>query len=336
MLTLLSSMLLTRQGLAVDNTSDDLRKRFMEEAPAQWAKYQELMANVQGVISSEYSSTEPRQNGSTRIEYKVGSGGKLRVYQSLLPIDAGNSVCAFNSKYAFTLTRKTAGDSWVLTFQERINRDGKIPEKVSRPISWAMSSVAGLTHLYIENLIEMVRKPYFRVISVAPVKTNSGELVEITFDYQHKVGDSEGNKPYNPVQSGLMVLDPANFWLLRSCQLNLSYSNSKRKATRVDEYVTSSMVPLPKRSVRTEEDVPLNGPASYKLSVTSDFDLRLPSTLPDESEFTLSAFGMAEPAGIHWSTPTPLFLWIFLVAASLLVVAVVVGLLKRRLFGGTS
>jgi len=72
--------------------------------------------------------------------------------------------------------------------------------------------------------------------------------------------------------------------------------------------------------------------SSTLVRATEISEFRHSTPFPD-SDFRLSAFGLPEPPGMEWKTPTPWWLWSSLVGAALLVVGAVFYRLKRRSLG---
>ncbi|MCS6977776.1 MAG: hypothetical protein NZM31_12325, partial [Gemmatales bacterium] len=71
---------------------------------------------------------------------------------------------------------------------------------------------------------------------------------------------------------------------------------------------------------KTEEWILSDG-LKNNTTFIADFDLHLPDTLPPESEFTLSAFGLPEPPGVTWERPTPWWLYGIAVGLALVVLS---------------
>src|SRR5262249_45691556 len=133
---------------------------------------------------------------------------------------------------------------------------------------------------------------------------------------------------------GILLLDPDRFWCRRSADYTVTFTsdpNFKRGTAKLHALVireTLGSLPIP-QLCRNEREFFADGNDKVKMSFRAEFDLHLPSSLPKDEEFTLTAFGLPEPAGLEWKRPTPWYLWLGLVGIICLVSGVAVRRLKR-------
>jgi hypothetical protein len=189
-----------------------------------------------------------------------------------------------------------------------------------------------MTELGNERLTEVIRKPYFQILRASPIQYEGENLVEIAFDYRHTF--EKGKPEYNMVQTGSMILDPQRFWCIRRLDLKLKSLVGVARETSEIELVGPTMpFPLPKRAVTKANWSLTAGKQAGKARTTSyqwEFDLKKPSNLPSDEEFTLSAFGLPEPPGLEWKRPTPWYLWVGLAGIVCLALGVGVRWLRQR------
>ncbi|HEY1487878.1 MAG TPA: hypothetical protein VGF84_17360 [Micromonosporaceae bacterium] len=104
------------------------------------------------------------------------------------------------------------------------------------------------------------------------------------------------------------------------------------------EQRTVGGMPVPVRITRREHYPP--GATGENVEMDDEVALTIdPTADPPEREFTLTTFGLPEPVGVVWETPTPRYVWWLIAAAGFLVLAVGFRYLARRrarLDGGSS
>jgi hypothetical protein len=124
------------------------------------------------------------------------------------------------------------------------------------------------------------------------------------------------------------LLDPANGWRAVRTEMIRESPDAKAEITGEYEYEPGSDGLL-RRAVLKQQWKYTNGKTR---SVESDrrFELKRLSTLPDTSEFTLTAFGLPEPVGVEWPKRRSGWLWFAWAAAASVVVALAFVALKRR------
>jgi hypothetical protein len=104
-----------------------------------------------------------------------------------------------------------------------------------------------------------------------------------------------------PLLGGWIVFDPERYWVIRECHVDLRPHRDDPLSTLdgTFEYKESRKgFPIPKRIVRKWPH------ATY----LQEFDLMEQADLQDK-EFTLSAFGLPEPAEMEGRSPTRWYLW---------------------------
>ena len=166
-----------------------------------------------------------------------------------------------------------------------------------------------------KTLADLVRSPDSRITSCVGIRRESEELAELRFTAN-----------FDSIEEGVLVLDPANYWCLRSieyaCQLK-----SRRIRFVVDEIEIRNGLPIPKKTTLDDTGKDSKG-ATSSMKLVSNYDLSIPWWLLSPSEFRLSAFGLNEPPG--YFAPTNYVAWIAAIAVAALVFAGAIFLYRRR------
>jgi hypothetical protein len=155
------------------------------------------------------------------------------------------------------------------------------------------------------------------------------ELAQIAFDNTHQPFSE--NRPFFPIQSGVLVLDPKRSWSLRSAQLNLMYRGSAMKVQAKTE-IRDPSAPLPIPLSYTEiREITTHGQTGNRIETWRwDYDFSSPTKLPPTQDFTLSAFGLPEPPGVEWKRPIPWWVWVAGAGTVLLIAGAIFRWLKGR------
>lgn len=100
--------------------SDELERRFLDEAPNRWEEYVRLSGALQGVVYVSQKGTIDDSTYNCWMEYKTN--GKAKVLKVVTKeIRNGKveqddeQIFGLNSRYAFALTRRSSDLPWILT-----------------------------------------------------------------------------------------------------------------------------------------------------------------------------------------------------------------------------
>jgi hypothetical protein len=206
--------------------------------------------------------------------------------------------------------KKSKQDSWAVSGLER-RHDGQTNQHM-RDVRDGFLSLRSLIHVsHVTELPELVALPSFRLITAELLPHDGLSVVKLVFDNQHVVK----SKPFCAVQSGYLLLDPAQYWTIRGGELRTEHPDSRVFTKLTVECIrTSDGWPIPKQ--RTEEKTyDWSSPETAKQlgawgKFVITYDLHVPKNLPSDEEFTLSAFGLPEPPGVEWRRPTRWYLWV--------------------------
>jgi hypothetical protein len=267
-------------------SAGSLEQRFQNEAPAHWENYRSFAYRLQGRVA-EVRKRDGKMIAKGVGETKQNSNCKLFVSQSVLKGATGGEATCYNLTYAFSLRRKGEGP-WILTTVER-RREGA-ESRIIRDTD----ENAGGTHLLLKAegiyLGDLVRQPMFRLLKATSVPRPEGEALRVEFDNAHAMTDH----PFCAIQGGEMVLDPNRCWYLHSATFRCKFGNGDATVKIESELRDPQAIfPIPRRVVRAVELRRSEGPMTVES--VYDCDLQEPTALPEDHEFTLSAFGLAEP-----------------------------------------
>jgi hypothetical protein len=309
-------------------SSEELRQRFLQEAPPLWKEYHARIEQFDGTVTGKWY-VENKLEDHYRFEYKHNASCRLCLTQSLLPHEPSGSVCSYNTKYSFILTRRSLDHPWVLRGYHWRQEGETIPEmKELHDIE--LKPLSRLIRADTSDLVKLVNRKTFRVLRVVSLQQGNEELVRIEFDNSHEPA-FRSTKDFEPIQSGVLLLDPRRYWCLRGCELSSKYSNADAKIRmEVELQERFDDFPVPRRITVTSQQV-REGNERLRTVWETEYDLYEPSRFPPEEEFTLSAFGLPEPVGVAWERPVRWYVWLVVVGvACLLAGGVFYGLSRRR------
>jgi hypothetical protein len=210
---------------------------------------------------------------------------------------AGEFVTAFNSRYAFTVSRAAANQPWTLeSVQEGTDwpsldahptrRNRADPGPVSTTLIGLVSRCGELVGVPIptagsEFEVPLTDGQFLRTLSVS--RAGPGRL-EVRFESRTPTG----NAPY----AGAIVVDPDHYYCLKSFDYGGRVSDgSFYSRTKIEYSISDSGLPIPVFQKSEGKLAPINTPSTSEVR----YELREPAQSPADEEFTLSAFGLPEP-----------------------------------------
>lgn len=284
-----------------DGKADRLAQRFLKEAPRAWEDYRAFTDRLDGTVT--YQQTKDGKGvAAAQLEFKHNNSCRLASAQGLPNgRDQEGDLLAYNTLYAFRLSRGFPGRPWTITDTEPLS-DGSVPSNVQYEMSVRLTMLQKAVSLWGKRLTDLLQHPSFRVLEAMPVTQDGADFVKIVFDNTHPFDVQE--KPFIPIQSGSIVLDPENWWCLQSWDVHeiTGHSTLKSVETRslgsMEYQGSTGKYRILKHSVRT--DYSLTKGIGWNVAETrTDYDLRETPQLPPDAEFTLTAFGLPEPYGVE-------------------------------------
>lgn len=319
---------------AAGQQAEAWKARLVGEPSAKWKEYQLLSRRLQGKMTARITvcelgkiidemkwEKEFKQNGTSVVtvnEFRGESKGKTRYF---------NEVIASNSKYAFKLNRKDPNRDWVLAGFD-LNSE-KILTQRPIPLRKLVLEEIGPQFLFTTPfsqvpLPELLKKPGF-ITKVTETDRDGRTFLRVEFKHSEKIFKATYLTP------GWMLLDPEHFWYPLEYELQYAEREGMFSSVRCVTEVTigAEGLPIPNRFTHKHA---VNKPRAklfvYR-EVVYDYDLREVPDLQDD-EFTLSAFGLREPAGLPRQRAPRSYLWFAAAAVAALGLALTFRYLVRR------
>jgi hypothetical protein len=299
-------------------SATDLSQRFITEAPSSWAKYLEFCGKLQGTVRTDWQNLK-RKERNFRATRKISQNARCAIQSVEVLSSRGTEevVAVANARYGFRL--KKLNGNWLLDRlnpQPDVDIDGL---SVRRVVSnWTAMPV----YCYDFFLVDMVKDSRFSIASCQEVNKDHESLIQVVFNFPNPINPK---KFVTPIQSGSLLLDPRRYWSVREYVANCKWlGNRVGRYNAVYSYDEGPQgFPIVRTMSSTLKMVPDDGSGIID---KHEFVLEVPNKLPDDAEFTLSAFGLPEPAGFQ--TRTPWYIWAF--SLGLLSIAAGVGLAWYR------
>lgn len=231
-----------------------------------------------------------------------------------------------NSRYFFELRRNSRGDHWL--FKSAYMKGEPMPKSSQRMYDYLVGSRKGafdsLNELFLRRgrtkATEITSIPGFKLLSAA--EAANGRKLEVKFSYPFRV--SEAIK--GPCECAV-VFDLDAF--------GLPVEFTERSDLGDAESFYSNVTSIAKagrrkysHTITRREEYKYQGKAIQAETTTGTVVTTL-GHVP-ETEFTLTAFGFPEPAGVTWERPTPVYVWLLAAAGGFGALAVLFRRLARR------
>jgi hypothetical protein len=294
---------------------DKVLERFFAEAPKKWDEYRGLSKVLQGNLKgwARVKASGKVSTSSWEDQIKQNETGAL-VIRTLLSKHEGaeqkskvvekESAHGQNSQYSFHLLKKK--DGWLLV---KVNLDPKTPV-TERQLALA-EEVFESTSPHFFLLGQPLSAALMKKLHDGPnpaftkgviVEKQGRELVRLEADNPKK-----GMNAY-------FLFDPANYWCLLECEVNAGNPEIGKTTFRMKNEIeiVHNLPVIKKYTFLNETKAP--GVADIREG-EQEFDLRLAHNVPD-LDLTMTAFGLPEPHGIVWPTPTRWYIWFMGIAAA--------------------
>jgi hypothetical protein len=297
--------------------SQEVAKRFTTEAPRSW----ELLKSFQDTLEGAYHRTMKELSGDGRErtlydedgQFKLVDGNRYLYYK--LTDANGESyqtTFCFNSKYGFVLDRKSSSDTWQI----------RALEKNKTYVLDRFERQGGVLHVNYsldgQSLLWIIKQPGFKLKGARTVGEPDAELVKVEFETTgYLLGDRR-------ITGGNVTLDPNRFWSVTAYEVRLRTSEEAIVKGTVEYQGELTGFPLPRRSITdyVVKDNPKHGHGELITEFKDIHQCNAPAT-----DFTLSAFGLAEPTKTTKGTSCR-YIWLCAIALVCLLAA---SLLRCRL-----
>lgn len=301
----------------------------LQSCRAAWNEYLKQVASFRGTITRSTSATGP-----PGTEWQEKSQVKFRDHCALWTRtktrDGAETIEAAvaNKQYSFEATCKPGTQQWVLT---KYSAQPSASSINPRETVWIHSN-GGLTLIgFREWLPFLVADSDFRITGLKHETLEKGKFLRLQFavaprhkklpqiEFEGQVLSSGSMR----LQSGQITLDPENSFLIKSFDIVRTEGPHNVPVTATNDFHSFAPgMPMLARSILVSKD-----PESMQ-DVRHAVDYEYSSTLPDEREFTLTAFGLPEPA-LQTTSTTMWYLWLLGAGAMCLIVAGIVRRMRR-------
>lgn len=313
----------------------EMRAILEAQALPKWRALREYTKKLQGTIRMEIVYTVAGRAGQTYVStLRVKQGPDCALYeQSMRGMspkgDSPTFALGLNPKYAFHIERTTDASDWLLRKVTR-NRDERLWQGMPLPLGEAVAG-SMTQYLQIEGSAEaFLTNSKLKIESARREEVEGREMWRVAY---LATTPEKPSREADAPRSGWVLLDPAHYWCVREGGRRSEFFDEAApiEVTRQFKHeieITQAGFPRLKRTTSTQQSPNPKGVMTVSSNVT-DFDLREQDNVPVE-EFTLSAFGINEPAGVVWKKPTPPWVWVLLAAVVLAALAVLFQYLGRR------
>ena len=280
--------------------NENVKKDFPTEASQKWRQYVERVAQFQSSVESDLTDVlhdKVLMRGTTTVKvsgaWGVSVGGDTN--------SETRSVRGVNSKYAFRLKAAT-GKDWMIEKIDWLARDDA--KKSPQAINWSaedsvVSSEPGTRSPGMSVLCRglmlssnwfpsIVQSPDFQLVSVNEQEGGEG-LIRVKFTY------TPTNSVSNVIGDGFVVLDPNKYWLIREAKTEGTWGAGEKGEIVIKNDFDMSLGDVPLLKQHREDWIGTDESVEKVHHVRELRVERWSRSKDDETEYTLSAFGIPEP-----------------------------------------
>lgn len=288
---------------------DDIRTRFLKEAPIAWDRQEKREEVGSGTIQLQrwVSLNGKREDRRQQYFKYYRKGLMIRLDISKTSENAVGSSFLTGKQYGAHLKRQKSEEplqaKWLGTPEEMLE---SIPKS-----TYFFNAIRATRSLWARSLKEVIENPKFRILEIKSLVRDGRTLVELKFD-------CVTNDPQFCYYESSLILDPKIDWSIVEADY---YTDKQRKW--VDRIRNTFNIEKDGSYKRKSSDLYSH---SFADSTEDHFEFSfieyLP-TAPSDVKFTLSDFGLPEPTKAmpadHGST---VYLWLIGFAIAFLVVAI--------------
>jgi len=312
-------------ALAQGPVHDQLTTRFLSEAPPAWSEYQRRAERLQGRFAHHTElAGENVLIEESSTEYKSNASGKSLVIDAMMTVNSkeeySGTAYVVNDRYAFEARRPSPESPWYLASYVDLRRQ-ELPRVFERRFHFNRMALFQLIRIEQVLLPDLIGKPTFKTLSCRSVQRDSRELVEVAFEWPHAMTAEEPSM----VQGGEVLLDPQRLWCIDEYRVDLRLSPGgtsdaiASETFRITDGGSADSFPTGRRYELEAEGTSLGKPT--RRSSSAKDDLVVPSELPADGIFTLTAYGLPERLETA-ATVDRRFLWMAIFGLLCLIVAV--------------
>lgn len=294
--------------------AESAQERFLKEAPQQWLEYRRIIArHTEGTSKSSYSDVL----GERKVFRQWDTFSAIDSDRQLMRYDNTDSGLlgsdqiethrsdVFNPRYRFRVKSTGPGDKRWSIREAKKNVPWHVPDDLlgrnsMLPMLQCENSVFGKVILEIclgqrigtAWLPLLVASSDFKLVRATDFG-DEGQFVKIEFEFEPTEETGGGAN----VRSGMAVLDPKRYWLIREVEAEAAFSYGRGMVKVTNEFTDGEFpVPFVSRHVLRRSCAMTNGEDPKPLEEEWVYDLVLREvTDPDETQFELPAFGLPDP-----------------------------------------
>jgi hypothetical protein len=272
----------------------ELETRFKREAPQKWTDYVEKASRLKGFVKFKRVD---RRNGKT-LEAQTTEINLSPPYSKVINTRPDEKVRldVSNLQYSFRLEKESTNSPWVIGQVQ--NKPPSVGTVGGGPLASQGTDIMPLRYacrgmiLMATWLPRMLEEPGFAVKDITGVDDSEGTLARLNFSYDPK------QIANNPIRDGSVVLLPDKFWLIKTANVNALWPQSSEHGSIQisNEYKTGSEgLPILSKQVMRVTAKSSSGGESIDHDWIWDYELSENSESVKPEDFTLTAYGFAEP-----------------------------------------
>ncbi len=308
----------------VNNESQELLKKFREEAPRAWSEYRDFLLQTKGTgRRTERSGSNVRK--LTDVSFWMF--GDSQKYIMVNPTSKAEAAQCRGSAagYWFSLRRQSESEEFVISRLDHYNAQGETNWQNEQRL-YEAGMIFTLAPCVVQGqfLPDLIASPGFMLRELSATDGGSGH-VELSFDL------SPDDPNITPITNGKLVLSMNDHWSVIRYDLPVRWGSISGAVDYGDGLAADQKFQLPTRVSYEYWD----GQAGQSnLGTNVEFEFRdFAAYIGDDADFTLKAFGVTEvePPGVaEVNAPVKQTnLWIWFVCLSF-VFAVLAVVLHRR------
>jgi hypothetical protein len=287
-------------------------RALVAQATAKWAEYKTAASALQGRVTMKVSVSDGTSGFDAIWQFKQNTNCKMQNTEFKQRGAQTLWVRCQNPRYYFELRKKSPEAAWFVS-------DFQMPKKHGRVETDRLHDLFFVQETPIELLFA---QSTFRIVSLAPSQQHGPATFRIEFDNTHRIDKTDRNPCL--IQGGTIILDASNYWCLRSANLRSGdIGGDSHSHCQVDcVYEVSSGLPIPtKVTDKRTLPSPKKEGGNLVANMETTHELVRAASLPEDAEFSLSAFGLPEPEGIVWERKPRYNLWLLAGGAVVLLAA---------------
>ena len=276
----------------------DLQERLFREGPPAWDALQQFSRHLDGAIKVTQAPTVTTKNpdfpvprrSAARWIFRFDGDWALQQLDREDPSanDTGSDspslpasrAVGINSRYGFSIERRTPDSPWVVTSVVTTKYEGLRDQIYEGVLEYAEAPWV----IFAKPLGTLIHEAGFRLESCEPVVQDGRELCKVTFDYSPGADSKEPTE----MRGGWLVVDPVLSWAIREFNVKMRWGEVSGSHVYSDTDVTIPML--------QEIHQRRTGKGGYTDWNVVFEKLEHRDSIP-EAEFGLAQYGLPEPYG---------------------------------------